>query len=68
MIDIVQLPKRRTINRKQNLRSHTPQAWAISLVSHHFADDFGQSMVKLPWMQNIKIVESINDVYMMKRI
>jgi len=32
----------------------TPQACAISLVSHHFADDFGQSKAKALPRQTMK--------------
>jgi hypothetical protein len=38
------------------------------LVSHHFADDFGQSIAKPLLMQNITTTESIIDVYMGKKV
>lgn len=73
MIHIVWLPEmqkiRIQIEREEYQTSRlTPQACAISLFSHHFADDFGQSRANALPRQMTKIVEKINDVCIMKRI
>jgi len=68
MLYIVQLPATRIMNCKKDSYSPTPQASAISFVSHHFVDEFGQSMVKPPVINNTSIVETISEKYILSEI
>jgi hypothetical protein len=53
---------------KTKFDEHTPQAWAISFVSHHFDDEFGQSIVKPPVIKNTRIVEITIDTYILSEM